>query len=342
MISKYLHHLNFIPVSKYIENPLELCNAEFRWDEDKFKELTNYESILVNCSLENWGSGNFINSLYDKLESLNLNFVVLTHIFEDHLIKPNLIHHPFWYHRVSKYNAPIGTLSAITDEKKYKLSCLHGNPRPHRVLNYFEMQKYSSPDILTGIFYDPKGVDCRSDEDYRLNIELTDKWLELNKTLPTRLQLADAEGIVDVGIDNQHPAFTNSYINLVPETTIIKRIHQTEKIWKTILAGQLFLVLANPGYLDRLRKQGVDIYDDIIDHTYYDDELDFEKRFKKLHNLIKDLLSKDLLSINTELHSRRQRNIDNFYSGTFDPHFNDFVTAIRTLINDNKFEIPSN
>jgi len=337
-----------LPVT-YIENPLTLLNEQWRWDINKINSLAKESAVLINCCLENWGTDNFIGSLYDELERANVNFLILTHIYENHLTRPKLIHHPYWYHEkvVHGFNYTLTPIEKVVipplvDQKSYSISCLHGNPRPHRVLNYFKMQEYSSNKVINQIF--GGNLDHRINEDYQLDDCYKQWWEIVNVTLPTRHQIAESEGLpnwVNVGTDVSHPAFTDAYINIVPETTIINRIHQTEKIWKPILSGQMFVALANPFYIDRLRKQGVDVYDDVIDHSYYDCELDFETRFNKLHTLIKDLLSKDLLSINIALHNRRQRNIDNFYSGKFDPHKNDLVQALKQLIKDNTYEIPS-
>ena len=318
----------------YIGYPLTLCNDQFRWDSEKFQQLLGNTLVVVDCSWENWGSGNFINSLYDELEKFNINFLVLTHIYEDHLVRPRMLFHPFWYHSVVMYSVIRNNIDPaniqLVDQKKYRLSCLHGNPRPHRILNYIKLNKFlDDPSMLIKIFTNPNGIDSRLDEDYVLSEEHTSTWKELNKNLQSREEIQNQENIIDVGTDVTTPAHSDSYINLVTETTIITRLQQSEKIWKPILSGQMFVILGNPGAVGRLRKQGVDTYDDFIDHDYYDKEQDFETRLTKLHYLIENLISQDLLSINTALHSRRLKNIENFYAGNFDQQYNDFIRIIK-------------
>ena len=87
----------------------------------------------------------------------------------------------------------------------------------------------------------------------------------------------------------------------------------TEKTWKTIASGQLFLLLAGPGTVAHLREIGLDTFDDIIDHNYYDSELDAKTRIVKLHKVLDDLMSKDLELINQQTKDRRTANAEKFW-----------------------------
>ena len=48
------------------------------------------------------------------------------------------------------------------------------------------------------------------------------------------------------------PACEDSYVQLVTESTVEPRIFITEKTWKPIASGQLFLILGNPGIIKHL------------------------------------------------------------------------------------------
>ena len=101
----------------------------------------------------------------------------------------------------------------------------------------------------------------------------------------------------------------------------------TEKTWKPIACGQLFLVIGNPGTIQVLEESGVDAFSDIIDHKYYDSELDWKTRIHKVHSIIDDLTQQDLFKINQETYQRRKRNAERFRSGEFDKTYYQDITS---------------
>jgi hypothetical protein len=125
------------------------------------------------------------------------------------------------------------------------------------------------------------------------------------------------------GFDNNimHAAFTNAYINFVTETTVSPRLFVTEKSWKPIASGQLFVILGAPGIIAHLREQGVDTFDDIIDHSHYDNEQNFETRLKKIYELLDSLVNLDLEYVNEQTKSRRLKNAEDFYAGNFNTKY---------------------
>lgn len=62
--------------------------------------------------------------------------------------------------------------------------------------------------------------------------------------------------------------FRNSYLNLVVESRLENIGYLTEKIYKPLRTGQLFLVQGPPGAVQYLRSIGFDTFDDFIDHSY--------------------------------------------------------------------------
>jgi hypothetical protein len=71
--------------------------------------------------------------------------------------------------------------------------------------------------------------------------------------------------------------FRNSYLNLVVESRLEDIGYLTEKIYKPLRTGQLFLVQGPPGTVGYLRSVGFDTYDDFIDHSY-DTITDWQQR----------------------------------------------------------------
>jgi hypothetical protein len=90
----------------------------------------------------------------------------------------------------------------------------------------------------------------------------------------------------------------------------------SEKTWKPIFSGQLFLILGSVGTVEYLRAIGVDVFDDIIDHAY-DQEPNLETKIDMLMESITNLLAQDLDQIWLDTLHRRQKNLDLVYSPAF-------------------------
>ena len=304
----------------YIYNPLDLYDSRWQWDINKFNMLPTDKLILINCSSENWGMKDFIDSLYDTLNQHRDNFLILSHLPSDHFRRPNLIFYPYWYYYSIGY---FTKLDLTNNQKKYKLSCLNHNPRTFRIYNYLILKtKEYYKDTILSMYADPSGSILR-DDDYVLSTELQLAWDNASKELTDCLLS---------GFDNNtiHDAYTNSYVNLVTETTISSKFFITEKTWKPIACGQLFIVMGSQHTISHLREQGVDTFDDIIDHSYYDSEPDFSIRFNKFYQILDKLMLQDLYTININTANRRKENSRKFFAGEFDVVYNNiFLSEIR-------------
>jgi hypothetical protein len=158
-------------------------------------------------------------------------------------------------------------------------------------------------------------------DDIELDTDLLQQWHNIKHSLVEH-SLVDIDpndpGISDVDLDL--PALTNAYIHLVTETTVIPKIFVSEKTWKPIASKQLFLIFGNPGTVEFLRSLGVDVFDDIIDHSY-DQDPDWKSRLVKIHQEIKRLVNTGLLDSWQSTQQRRQLNCDNFWSNNFDGNY---------------------
>lgn len=295
-------------------------------DLEKLAKLKQYQLVIADFSSEHYGADT-LSMLYDTLELHNLNFLLLSHNPADHLTRPRLLFYPHWYHIARQSLINIPNLDNI--EKKYKLSCLNGVPRFHRIYNWLTLaEKPYAKEILFSMHRRPDYLLGRPrSDDSGLSEDMLKKWQFVQSNL-TEKHLS----IKDNGVDLSHPAYSDSYINLVTETTVIDKVFVTEKTWKPVASGQLFLIIGNPGTVDYLRSQGVDTFDDIIDHKYYDNEQDWQSRIQKVHLIIEDLIWQDLRKINQDTAARRKRNSDNFFAGRFDQQYQSKIQeCINTL-----------
>jgi hypothetical protein len=126
-------------------------------------------------------------------------------------------------------------------------------------------------------------------------------------------------------------AYLDTYVNLVTETTVIDRLFVTEKTWKPIASGQLFLILGNPGTVQFLREQGVDTFDDYIDHGY-DLETDPATKLNLLYKSLDQLMISNLEDIYKQTKNRRLENASRFFAGEFDSqYYKTLKECINTL-----------
>lgn len=248
-----------------------------------------------------------------KLKEISLSkFKILTGLLLYHKNIPydNVYFFPFWIMWMS-----LQQFTFSNNKKKYKLSCLNGTPWAHRKLAYLEFSnKLYFKDIIftfkNNLSYVPLPTE----------INLTDKENKKIASLPPVVLFspADNDGI-DLSIN--HPAFQETYINVVTETTVSNIVPMlSEKTFKPIVAGQLFLLIASPNSIQFLREIGIDTFDDIIDHSY-DNEINVRQRITKVFNEIDRLMLLDLESVYLKIKDRLYQNSTYFNSIEFRKQF---------------------
>jgi hypothetical protein len=84
----------------------------------------------------------------------------------------------------------------------------------------------------------------------------------------------------------------SAYTVIAETNTMESHTFFTEKIAKPMIARRLFLVLANPGYLNDLKKLGFQTFDGIIDESY-DQITDTESRIIAIVDQIRYLCTQD-------------------------------------------------
>lgn len=289
----------------YMQSP-----SEYIWSPNKLKDLSKYKLVIVNLCSEHWGDGGGCQAVV-HCQKANLNFLILTHNPYEHLVHPRVIYFPYWYHYSKKYFKSL----VLSNTKQYKLSCLNGNPRSHRIANYLLLldKTYADQNCISFFNVSLDETPRRAD-DVSLTAQEYARWEQIKNHLPLRSNISDRE----INL----PALTDSYIHLVTEPTVIPHIFITEKTWKPIASGMLFLIFGNPGTVAHLRNLGVDVFDDIIDHQLYDNELDWRIRLSCIHTVIDNLVVHDLEHIYKITESRRLENQRKFFAGDFDTRYN--------------------
>jgi len=204
--------------------------------------------------------------------------------------------------------------------KSYLLGCLNGKPRPHRIINFLKLRKrpYWSNTSIT--FYDFPPADAR-DDDLQMTEDEIQEWINVQPTLAEGKIPDGGRGVINLDL----PQLYDSYLHLTTETTIVSKIFISEKTWKPIAMAIPFVIWGNPGTVAFLKSVGVDTYDDVIDHKYYDSEEDARLRLDKLYEVIDDLISQGVDKIYNQLFDRAVNNQTKFFNGDFGRTYSDTI-----------------
>jgi hypothetical protein len=265
----------------------------------------------------------------DKINSSDVDLVIVNvsdHVYgTDYLDinKPCLLlgsdfnkenYHP--YHLFfSSYCAKSDEVNFSDFDKAYLVSFVNRNARLTRIYLLDELIKRKYTNFQYKWFSISESNSPVPEYNYdqlveTLGAERAQSFSQYEKIFPAYFPLSEfrlCSGIND---------YADSYMNIVSESVLDDVGFLTEKIYKPIRAGQLFLVQAAPGSVGFLRRMGFDVFDDIIDHSYdtipdwktrtdvmlkeldriYDQILTLYKQtiFRRKHNQ-RRLLSEDLI-----------------------------------------------
>jgi hypothetical protein len=270
--------------------------------------------LIVNMSADPFNR--YEENIVDALSKLTDNFVVLSGDVK-YFIQPkdHICFFPFWY-LIQKYVYKDST-TATDHPRQYKISSLNKQNRYHRIENFVKLREKSYfNQLLFDMHYlwndDRKEIEKRQTPQEFWNDDIVKKFELIMPNTVYNDNDIHYHSIV-------HSAYSDSYINYVTETsTLNNTITVTEKTWKPIMAGQLGLWLSNPEAVNFLRLIGFDVFDDIMGNHLYDKETNLNKKIDMIHQVIDQLMTLDLDQIFHDTLSRRQANLDRFYSNALE------------------------
>ena len=172
-------------------------------------------------------------------------------------------YHPF-HLLFSSYFAQFDNID-FDNKKQYAVSLINRSPRPTRL--YFLNRLRQNPSLQSVYIKWFKMSEANGPvPTYETMIEVlgqdTDDFLRYEKNYPAYKAVPESELCTNI------EDFRNSYLNLVVESRLENFGYLTEKVYKPLRAGQLFLVQGPPGTVQYLRSIGFDTFDDFIDHSY--------------------------------------------------------------------------
>ena len=195
----------------------------------------------------------------------------------------------FWSHMYHKHKNK--TFEFNHTDKKYDFFYLNKGHREHRTKLF---KRISSTDILKKSLYS--------------------YWP--NKKLQTDYELPWAQDYPFYGMDQDiyEKPYNETAFNIVSESNDNDHdVFMTEKIWKPIIAQQIFVVHGNYLYLQKLREMGFKTFGQYFDESY-DIEKDPDKRIDAIGKLCSDLLNKNWKDLYLQTIRLRQHNYDVFFN----------------------------
>jgi hypothetical protein len=229
--------------------------------------------------------------------------------------------------------------SAVTNKREFLYSCLNNISKAHRLgilirLFYsdYHARCLTSISKTTGtgtsgrltqadVVGDVKKFSSKFDEQQIINFY---------NTLPRLCSQETPAHKVPFWI---HDAYNNSYLNIVTEHDFESKFI-SEKSIKPFLTEQMAIFVSGPGNTQLLRESGIDIFDDIIDHDYYDHELNPMTRLDKVHELLNKMSIWDWENVYQQTRDRRKANRDFLLShGLLTKFKQKLTTRVNELIN---------
>jgi hypothetical protein len=180
--------------------------------------------------------------------------------------------------------------------KKCDFLYLNKEPREHRIKLY---NKLIEGNVLSNSVYSFLGLNppVRIDKEYEL------PWV-------------DANNYPKYGMDQDiyEQPYVDTVCSIVSETNDNDTdVFMTEKIWKPIIAQQVFVVHGNYLYLQKLREIGFKTFNNYFDESY-DLERNRDKKIDKIVSLCKDLKKIDWQDIYRQTIALRQHNYDTLFN----------------------------
>jgi hypothetical protein len=165
--------------------------------------------------------------------------------------------------KFSMYNT---ILPASADPRRYAISSLGGKSRYHRIADYVKLREKPYFDKLLVTMNNNFDLEeCKLETQIEFwNDDIVEKFQSLLLTEELKRGHYQDHTIM-------HPAYTDSYINYVTETSIrTTEIFCSEKTCKPFMSGQFGVWLSNPGHVEFLRTIGFDVFDDVFGGHAYD------------------------------------------------------------------------
>jgi hypothetical protein len=295
--------------------------------------------FIIDGTLDDY-SIKFYENIQKRFEDEGIkNFIILSgNVYHYTNNNNKIFYYPMWWMQTQVQVDSFG--DKIFQPKKYIFSSLNGIARLHRVLlaTHILKKSYVNQCCLTFNHYGGSGSD-RNNSLW----DQTDKWwldqefygkrgqelLNFAKEfLPYRSDEIDAYETCNYS--NLNAAYSNTYVNIITETNV-RQAFLTEKTFKALASGQFFISINGPGSVGLLKSFGFDVFDDIIDHSRYDDIIGPYTKIEAVSKLLDNIVNLDWPSLWALTKERRQKNVDHFFSDACKDLLKPFEQRIESI-----------
>jgi len=275
---------------EYLGNTVDKLTELFTLVIQAANQFFKIDQVLIDSSIDPADYRRLSERLSVVSQELNFGKIILlggfNNIKQQHsAVVPGSV----WYFRA--YNLITYENNGVIDmpdNVEREFSCLNRTPKDHRLLFYSILKErdllssfvYSFHDCWTYLPGNPSLRDTPPPPAVIIPEE-SDQWRKaVDNIVDFPITWLDREtGINDHGIT--HPAYHKAYCNIVTETSMTREFI-SEKIWKPIAAGQLFLVVGSQHTCRFLEDLGFYTFEKEL----YDDEPDHVKRIQKVVNIV--------------------------------------------------------
>lgn len=267
--------------SKFINNLLE--NDNFRLIIIDVHEVHEYEHIeKIASSLKHKNKVLFINNdlrIYDK-NTWGINVEKTNHLIKNSI--KGWIQNPLIDYTQTRENLFLSVNKSMKPHRRYFLSLLMRD-NLLKDINYSALSfEHSSNDKVSS--FDTKCFESITNNLERLSAQ------GFKNTIYENFDTSKIDSDFNFAGEINTLDYSTSFINLVTESVYFSEmIHISEKSFKPFAFYQLPIYISSPHHVKNLKEYyGLDLYDDIIDHSY-DLELDDTKRMLMVLDQIKNL-----------------------------------------------------
>jgi hypothetical protein len=290
-------------------------------DYNLYRDITInvYEFVDPNCDLILFDTTlipNCAEQCFDWVKSLKIDheFLYVTGNYSYfNTPDPNIVYFPFYYFQ--SLDNPTREVYDIKQVRPYPMQCFNLNPWLHKTINIVQMSQkfWFNRTLSTFHWLNPPNTNIPPTNIVQQVLEeLTNEETSIlnSLNLPITIDLPNEPYPAGwVYASNASRAHQLSYIDYVVESGVTEQFI-SEKIWKPLFSGQLFLCLGPPGVIQHLRDLGFNTFDDVIDHSKYDTILgsspdDIRSKVSIILDLADNLLSKDLDKIWDQTYEQR-------------------------------------
>lgn len=254
--------------------------------------------------------------------------VILTSNFGDYRNYRNIEFFPFQFFRSSFYYKKV-----INEKRNFFVSCINRNPAGHKLYTFYKLNQHPRfKEMLTSF----NGMGVHGFNRNR-NIQLLNLNHYLFDNIPDDIKIkieqinikkqafpGDDIFSYEVLNSNLHPAYTDAYLNLVTETSAdVPCI--SEKTFKPIVSGQLFLISGAVQLVECLRSLDFDCFDDIFSNHDYTNHKVMIQRIDRLFDIFSNLYDQ-IPDIYHDCKKRIRENQNHMWSSTL---YNKIVSPLK-------------